>query len=273
MFGSAAVWRRGSEDAVSRANEPGRRLRHLRNASVRSELSPLAITGARGRVRATPPAAIRTSRPTPSNLAYKPPRTPDLETVLQAQRGDASAWERLVRSHCGKVYRLCHRLSRSSDRAEDLTQEAFIRAFENLHRFDPTLASFTAWLTKLAHNLVIDDYRRQRSHPTCLFADQQREGTEDVVFETPDTRHPSPLEEIERKERLALLNEALRQLPCDLREAVVLRDIQELSYQEIADILEVPDGTVKSRINRGRIELAKCVRRLLGPNYIGLQQA
>ena len=268
MFGSATVWRRGCEDAVSRANEPGRRLRHLRNVP---DSRALAITGSRGRPSGVPFVAVQTYQP--PDPVCKRPRTPDLETVLQAQRGDASAWERLVRSHCGKVYRLCHRLLKSPDRAEDLTQEAFIRAFENLHRFDPTLASFTAWLTKLAQNLVIDDYRRQRSHPTCLFADQQREGTEDVVFETPDTRHPSPLEEIERKERLALLNEALRQLPSDLREAVVLRDIQELSYQEIADILEVPDGTVKSRINRGRIELAKCVRRLLGPNYIGLQQA
>jgi RNA polymerase sigma-70 factor (ECF subfamily) len=272
MISGAAVSRRGSEDAVSRNIELGRRLRGLRNISVRPGLSDPATRRSWERLRGAPLAAIRTSQPTRSNLANERPWTPDLETVRQAQRGDALAWERLVRGYCRKVYRLCRRLLGSPDRAEDLTQEAFLRAFENLYRFDPAVGSFLGWLMRLARNLAIDDCRRERRHLTCLFTDQERGETAGLVFEAPDTSCPSPLDEIEKKERVALLGRALRRLPFPLREAVVLRDIQELSYEEIRDILQVPGGTVKSRINRGRIELARFVRQLSAQERVGLGQ-
>ena len=131
---------------------------------------------------------------------------------------------------------LAYRFTGRHESAEDLTQEVFVRVYRSLDQYDSQAGDLANWLMRLARNLVIDDYRRRCRTPTDMG--------------------------VERFERAEQVHAAIAKLQPDLRECVILRDIEELTYQEIVDILQIPIGTVKSRINRGRIELAKILRRM-----------
>ncbi|MFB3905351.1 MAG: RNA polymerase sigma factor [Acidobacteriota bacterium] len=181
-----------------------------------------------------------------------------LETIRKAQTGDARAWEKLVQQYAGPVFSLCYRFAGTPDKAEDLSQEAFIKLFQILNRFDPDQGSFSTWMLSVVRNLLIDEYRKDKAQEWMISMDEPAQGTE--LQETIASSAPTPQRVFEARERMKLLREALTYLPLELREAVVLRDLEELSYQEIARVLNLPEGTVKSRINRGRIELAKVLR-------------
>jgi RNA polymerase sigma-70 factor (ECF subfamily) len=139
--------------------------------------------------------------------------------------------------------------------AEDLTQEIFIRIYQSLSTYNSEFGSLVNWLLKLSRNLIIDNYRQARRH-------QQVAGS-DVIeqLDFGDPRQHSSFSHLEQEQESKLIWDCLGVLPPELREAVILRDLEELTYQEIEDILRIPEGTVKSRINRGRIELAKIVRK------------
>lgn len=181
---------------------------------------------------------------------------PDLPIVQRCLAGDEAAWEQLVKAHVRRVYAVCYRFTGSEAEAEDLTQEVFLRVFRSLKSFRAGEGSFQVWLHRLTRNLLIDHYRRNRLQR----ASEPLEAQLSVLEETsgPVSRTDSVLAGREAAEQLA---SALQKLSPELRETVILRDLEGLEYREIAAVLRIPEGTVKSRLNRGRAELARILRR------------
>jgi RNA polymerase sigma-70 factor (ECF subfamily) len=176
-------------------------------------------------------------------------------TIQLAADGDQSAWDTIVRTYWRKVFNVAYRFVGTYDEAEDLTQEIFLKVFRSLSTFDRR-ANFQTWLISVSRNLCIDRYRSGRRDRE-VFAREVDAATVQAA-----SASPSPQARVETRDRVALLREALRGLSPALRTAVLLRDIHELSYQEIAERLGIAEGTVKSRINRGRAELARRIERL-----------
>ena len=183
----------------------------------------------------------------------------DSELVKRCLAGESSAWEALLQTHTRKVFNLCYRFTGRSQEAEDLSQEVFIKVFRTLQSYDPSQGSFSTWLNRVAHNHLIDHYRRSRKDRVTSSLDDEPHAVE--VKANPES---GPAAHVEARERRELLQAALDSLSPDLREAVILRDLQDLEYQQIAQVLSVPEGTVKSRINRGRLELARVLKRMKG---------
>jgi RNA polymerase sigma-70 factor (ECF subfamily) len=169
----------------------------------------------------------------------------------RCRRGDEAAWRELVTRHSRKVFGLCYRFAGRVDEAEDLTQEVFLRVYQNLDRYRSGAGAFTTWLMTVARNHAIDHYRRRREER------QRRDDSAGGEMELLPSAAEGPVMALERKERVQLVQRGLRALPEDLREPIVLCDLQGLPYEEAAKVLAVPLGTVKSRLNRGRLELAK----------------
>ncbi len=183
--------------------------------------------------------------------------TPDeTELVVRCRNKDATAWEQIVRLYSRRVYSLAYRFTNRHESAEDLTQEVFIRIYKSLDQYDPSLGELSSWLLRLARNLIIDDYRRRQRQPADSSDDLENH------MHRLHIEADSPHRRIERQERSLQVRAAINKLSPELRECLILRDIEDLSYQEIVDKLRIPEGTVKSRINRGRIELAKVLRRM-----------
>src|SRR5688500_1963074 len=189
--------------------------------------------------------------------ADQPAASPDdVETLIQrCLQGDQRAWDLIVRQYWRKVFNVAYKFVGKHDEAEDLTQDIFLKIFRSLDSFDRR-ANFQTWLISVSRNLCIDHYRSVRKERETINRDV------DPADLAPAAPTRSPHAELELRDRVQLLRVALDLLAPTLRTAVMLRDIQELSYQEIADRLGLPEGTVKSRINRGRTELARQLRRL-----------
>ena len=186
--------------------------------------------------------------------------------VRRCLEGDSGAWEQLARSQQRRVYAICYRFTGSQSDAEDLTQEAFLKMYRNLESFDAERGGFTTWLTTLTRNMLVDHYRRSRMDRASDSLDESQEGGEDgprKVDRLADGGR-SPEQHLAGIELRAQIQKALGCLSAELREAVILRDLQEMDYKEIAEVLGVPQGTVKSRISRGRGELARLLRCLEG---------
>lgn len=175
--------------------------------------------------------------------------------IERCLRGDQAAWDQIVRQHRRKVFNLAYKFVGRHDEAEDLTQDIFLKIFKALKTFDRR-ANFQTWLISISRNLCIDHYRSVRKERETMARDV------DASSLLPVSRERGPEGELEQVDLKHLIRVALAELPPTLRQAVVLRDLQEFSYQEIADQLGLPEGTVKSRINRGRLELARQLRRL-----------
>ena len=182
----------------------------------------------------------------------------DLELLKRCLAGENQAWESLLRTHNRKVYSLCYRFTGRTVEAEDLTQEIFIKIFQTLKSYDQQQGTFSTWLTRVARNHLVDHYRRTKHDRSTSSLDDEDAGE----VEARPSPEASPLAGVESRERRELLQEGLNKLSPDLREAVILRDLQDLDYDEIARVLSVPQGTVKSRINRGRLELARVLKRM-----------
>ena len=179
------------------------------------------------------------------------------ELVRRARSGDGAAWEDIVTAFSRRIFNLAYRFTSSPEAAEDLTQDVFIRVYKSLDQYDAKQGDLANWLMRLARNLIIDDYRHRQRNPQNSMAD----AVDDHQYHLRAVG-TSAHREMERKELAAQVQEGIDKLPTDLRTCVILRDIEELTYQEIVDVLKIPEGTVKSRINRGRIELAKILRRM-----------
>jgi len=178
-----------------------------------------------------------------------------IETLIQrCLHGDERAWELVVRQYWRRVFNVAYKFVGRHDEAEDLTQEIFMKIFKSLGTFDRR-ANFQTWLISVSRNLCIDHYRSVRKERETI------DRRVDPNALSPASAEPGPMAALEQRDRVAVLRQALVELPETLRVAVLMRDIQELSYQEIADRLRLPEGTVKSRINRGRTELARQVKK------------
>lgn len=186
----------------------------------------------------------------------------DADLVTRCQRGDDAAWSELVDRYGRKVYAIAWHFTYDRAEAEELTQDCFLKLWENLDRYEPTEASLLAWIAALSRNLCIDHYRKRRREKGFRFL------TDDAVSAILPSGD-DPQANAVRRERVRFLLEALADLPDELAEVVILRDLDGLDYREIGDFLRLPDGTVKSRLNRARIELAKAIRRRLGQNADG----
>ena len=189
-----------------------------------------------------------------ADSAAAQPLTPD-SLIEQCLAGDQAAWEQIVRQNWRKVFNVAYKFVGKHDEAEDLTQDIFLKIFKALNTFDRR-ANFQTWIISISRNLCIDHYRSVRKERQTIARDVDSSELQ------PATHERGPYAQAEHQDLRAQLRVALEALPITLRTAVVLRDLQELSYQEIADRLGLPEGTVKSRINRGRIELAHQLRRL-----------
>ena len=182
---------------------------------------------------------------------------PVSSTVSRCLGGDEAAWEELVRQHTRQVYGLCYRFTGSGSQAQDLTQEVFLRVFRTLKTFRSAEGSFGTWLARVTRNLLIDNYRRTRQERVTDPIEEQLA----VLEEQGATASARPDHAVAGREASEILQAGLQKLSPDLREAVILRDLQEMEYREIAQVLGIPEGTVKSRINRGRAELARLLRK------------
>jgi RNA polymerase sigma-70 factor (ECF subfamily) len=177
------------------------------------------------------------------------------KAVERCLQGDDAAWETVVNLYSKRIYNLTYRYTGRRDEAEDLTQEIFIRVYQNIKSFRSESGSFQSWIMRVGRNLIIDHYRRTRRF-------QQSAGTEEMEsMSLKDDKVPNPQRAVEQTEAARFLREGLQALSPELKEAIILRDLEGMAYLEIADLLGVPEGTVKSRINRARLELAKLLSR------------
>ena len=186
----------------------------------------------------------------------------DAQLVQQCLRGDGAAWEELVRRHTRRIFNICYRFTGNGTEAEDLSQEVFLRIYRTLASYRTAYGGFPTWLTSVTRNLLVDHYRRSRR-------DRMTDALEDVLPVVEEKHSPvrTPDKAAMAQELSAQVQSALGKLSPELREAIILRDLQGLEYTEIQQVLSVPEGTVKSRINRGRIELARILQEMgVGPS-------
>ena len=181
----------------------------------------------------------------------------DAQLVQQCLRGDGSAWEELVRRPSRRIFNICYRFTGNGTESEDLSQDVFLRVYRTLGSYRSAHGGFGTWVTSVTRNLLIDHYRRTKR-------DRVTDSLDDAmpVVENKESTARRPDEQALLGELSGQIQTALTKLSPELREAVILRDLQQLEYGEIQRVLSVPEGTVKSRINRGRIELARILQQM-----------
>jgi len=184
------------------------------------------------------------------------------QIVRRCMDGDSGAWAEMVRTHHKRVYGLCYRFTGSPADAEDLTQDVFLKIYSNLASFDTGRGSLQVWITTMTRNLLVDNFRRTRNQRATSSLDDGWESAEELKpLDRLTAGGASPHELAAQKELAAMVQNALARVSAELREAVILRDLQDMDYKEIAQVLGIPEGTVKSRISRGRAELARLLER------------
>ncbi len=213
----------------------------------------MAATATVGQITTTPHFPARA---TFSSVWSRPFLDADNQLVERCLAGEQAAWEDLVKVHSRRVYSICYRFTGADQEAQDLTQEVFLRVFRSLKSFRAGEGSFTVWLARLSRNLLIDHYRRTRLERATDSIEEQLPVLEEKTAMAARTEGM-----VAGREASELLQAALQKLSPELRETVILRDLEELEYREIAQVLNIPEGTVKSRLNRGRAELARVLRR------------
>jgi len=180
----------------------------------------------------------------------------DPAVVVQARKGSEAAYRELVARYERPVFSLIFRMVRDREMAEDLSQETFIKVLNNLDRYSPEF-KFSSWLFKIANNLTIDHLRRRRINtisiegaPDAVTAESARATAISVV-----SAGESPLDELESKELGSAIERAIGKLRPEYRACIMLRHVEDKSYEEIAEIVKLPLGTVKTYIHRARHEL------------------
>ncbi len=176
-------------------------------------------------------------------------RHQDLKTIRRCKRGEEAAFAEILTRYRGAIHNLCYRMTRNSEDASDLAQEVFIKVFNLLDRFDEDYA-FSSWLFRIATNHCIDFLRRKRMQFQSIEGSTGADG-EEYELQLPDGG-PTPDVVLQRKEALQRLEEVISDLPPHYKAITLLRHDQQLSYEEIAEILQLPLGTVKARIHRAR---------------------
>lgn len=186
------------------------------------------------------------------------------ELIARVRAGEPAAERALYDAHVDRVYRLSYRIAGDDELARDFTQETFIRAFDRLGTFRGD-ARFSTWLHAIAMNVAISEYRKRKAMKRdrrTLSLDAPIQGT-DNLFVDPAGREVDPGERAHQHEFAGRVRAAVQELPEEFRDAVILRDMQGLSYEEVAEVLGVPAGTVRSRIHRGRLLLQQVLKEFL----------
>ena len=183
--------------------------------------------------------------------------------IRRCVAGDAAAWEELVRAYNRRIFNICYRFTGSSEDAEDLTQEVFIRMYRTLASYEVSKGAFMTWVTTMTRNLLVDHFRKRKLERMTESLEAPAGASYEALalVEQLADAAPGPDARVASGERQRLVQEALGRLSPELRETVILRDLEDMDYKEIAQVLRVPEGTVKSRINRGRTELARLLQR------------
>jgi RNA polymerase sigma-70 factor (ECF subfamily) len=182
--------------------------------------------------------------------------------VRRCVAGDSAAWEEIVQTYNRRIYNLCYRFAGSANDAEDLTQEVFIKMYRTLPTYDHTKGAFVTWVTTITRNLLVDHFRKTKQDRLTDSIDAQSPHEDALpLSEQIQDQSAPPDQHVRSREVSETVHAALAKLSPELREAVILRDLQDFDYREIATVLKVPEGTVKSRINRGRAELARLLQR------------
>ncbi|MFO7294684.1 MAG: sigma-70 family RNA polymerase sigma factor [Clostridia bacterium] len=179
--------------------------------------------------------------------------------VEKAQNGDVLAFEELVSFYAKKIYNYCYRMTNNREDAEDLAQEVFIKVYRNLKSFKRD-SRFSTWIYRIAYNTCVDRYRKSKKLDTVSLNYGKDEDAVEIQLVSDD---PLPEEEVIKKERYRKLQACIASLKPEYKTALILRDIQNYSYAEIAEILQVPLGTVKSHISRARAALCDALREML----------
>ena len=182
------------------------------------------------------------------------------ELVALAKKGDQDAFSQLVEANQNKIYSLALRMTGSPEDGADLAQEAFLRAWRSLPSFQEE-SSFSTWLYKLTSNLCIDFLRKEkRRKAVAITVSLDDDQDESPPVEVPDHRF-TPEAEVERRELRAAMSRALKTMSEEHRQILILREVEGLSYTEIAQLLDVEEGTVKSRLARARISLRNILQK------------
>ena len=183
--------------------------------------------------------------------------------VRRAAAGDSLAWEDLVHRYNRRIYNICYRFSGSGEHADDLTQEVFIKMYKTLSTYDAERAAFMTWVTTITRNLLVDHFRKTKQDRVTDSIDVGTSPGEDslTLADQLEDSGPRPDEMQKKRQAAEMVHQGLQKLSPELREALILRDLQDMDYRDIAIALKVPEGTVKSRINRGRAELARLLSR------------
>ncbi|NOY24292.1 MAG: sigma-70 family RNA polymerase sigma factor [Oligoflexia bacterium] len=188
----------------------------------------------------------------------QPGQDPDHTLVRAVLAGDATAYRGLVERYQGRIYAICFSMVRNPEDARDLAQDAFVKAYQNLARFR-LQASFYTWLYRIAKNVCIDHLRRQKVRKAQQFDDTVATQTTGGLLSLAHRRE-DPGRNLERKRLQARIIEALDELPDEQREIVILREIDGLAYKEIADVMDIPEGTVMSRLYYARKKLQAALK-------------
>lgn len=183
--------------------------------------------------------------------------------LRRCMAGDAGAWEEIVQRYHRRIYNICYRFAGSADDAQDLTQDVFVKMYKTLDTYDVARGAFMTWVTTITRNLLVDHFRRSKHDRMTDSLDATPSEHEDAMPLSDRIQDKSlpPDARVQTRETGEAVHGALQKLSPELREAVILRDLQDMDYREIATVLRVPEGTVKSRINRGRAELARLLQR------------
>lgn len=183
--------------------------------------------------------------------------------VRRCVTGDAAAWEEIVQRFNRRIFNICYRFTGSPDDAEDLTQEVFIKVYRTLSSYDVEKGAFQTWVTTMTRNLLVDHFRKSKLDRATDSLEEPTTAESDSLSLSDQIQDdgPTPDQRLLTRETQEFVQKALQKLSPELREAVILRDLQDMDYREIALALKVPEGTVKSRINRGRTELARLLSR------------
>ncbi|NCG22491.1 MAG: sigma-70 family RNA polymerase sigma factor [Rhodobacterales bacterium] len=182
-------------------------------------------------------------------------READAELLRVVIEGDTTAYRGLVEKYQGRVYSMVYGMLRNREDARDVTQEAFVKGFRNLQSFRLE-SSFYTWLYRIAMNLAIDHTRKKKRQAAAGF--DEGIAARDLDGAISDLHHgDSPSKSLERKQLMSVIMDALEKLPTDQKQVILLRELEGLSYKEISDIMEIPEGTVMSRLYYARKKLQK----------------
>jgi RNA polymerase sigma-70 factor (ECF subfamily) len=195
----------------------------------------------------------------------------DEKLMLRAGKGDKGAFDEIVRRYANKMVNLAYQITGDRDLAEDIGQETFLRAYRSAARYRE-ISKFSTWLHTIAINLCRNELRRRKFRMYSLEGMAERDEESKVRIDIADEKSKPDLE-VERKEMDRLIKQAVAQLPEKFRTPLVLRDMQGLTYEEIEEILKLPEGTIKSRINRARNRVKQMLMSVLRSEDLGGSQA